>query len=134
MSANFVVVRYADGRLIKGHSLDLSPEKPRFHIIPAPPDGSGKPVEVLLKDLKAVFFVRDLTGNPSYMERKHYTAEERPLGRKVEVEFKDCEVLVGNTLGYQPHRQAFFLFPADPQTNNIRVLIVAGAVKNVRFL
>jgi hypothetical protein len=42
--------------------------------------------------------------------------------------------MVGSTMGYDPHRQGFFFFPADPQSNNLRVLVVAAAVSNVRFL
>jgi hypothetical protein len=52
----------------------------------------------------------------------------------MEVTFKDGEVLVGTTLGYDPSRPGFFIFPADPKSNNIRVFAVATAVKKVRFL
>ena len=51
-----IVVRYADGRLLKGHIRDFYPNKPHFHLFPV--DGpSDKAVEVRFKDLKAVFFV-----------------------------------------------------------------------------
>ena len=38
----------------------------------------------------------------------------------------DGEVLVGSTLGYDPKRQGFFIFPADPKSNNVRVYIVSS--------
>lgn len=47
--------------------------------------------------------------------------------------FKDGEVLVGTTLGYDPHRSGFFIFPVDPQGNNLRVFAVVKSVAKVRF-
>ncbi|MGZ3569202.1 MAG: DUF6982 domain-containing protein [Thermodesulfobacteriota bacterium] len=128
-----VVARYANGKRIKGFSQDFFPNKDRFHVYPATKP-SSEAVEVLLKELKAIFFVQDFVGNYLYNERKKYAEGEKPSGRKVEVTFADGEVLVGSTLGYDPSRPGFFLFPADPKSNNIRVFAVTGAVKKVRFL
>ncbi|MEW6377285.1 MAG: hypothetical protein AB1502_16025 [Thermodesulfobacteriota bacterium] len=128
-----VVVRYSNGRRIKGFSQDFFPNKDRFHVYPASKP-SGEAVEVLIKDLKAVFFVQDFTGNYLYNERKEYLQGEKPSGRKIEVTFRDGEVLVGTTLGYDPNRPGFFIFPADPKSNNIRVYAVSSAVKKVRYL
>jgi hypothetical protein len=128
-----VVARYIDGRRVKGFSQDFFPNKDRFHVYPAAKP-SGEAVEVLVKELKAIFFVKDFAGNYMYDERKEYAQGEKPSGRKVEVAFKDGEVLVGSTLGYDPSRPGFFIFPADPKCNNIRVFAVSTAVKKVRFL
>ena len=87
-----------------------------------------------IKDLKAVFFVRDFGGDPSYHERKQFAEGERTPGRRVQVAFKDGEVLVGTTLGYNPGRPGFFFIPVDPKSNNLKVFAVAAAVTNVRFL
>ncbi len=128
-----VVVRYSDGRLIKGFTEDFFPNKERFHLIPAN-NPSGGAIEVSMKDLKAIFMVRDFIGDPLYKERKKYVEGEKPSGKKVEVTFMDGEVLVGSTLGYDPKRQGFFIFPADPKSNNIRVYMVSSAVEKVRYL
>ena len=128
-----VVARYIDGKRVKGLSQDFFPNKDRFHVSPADKP-SGEAVEILLKDLKAVFFVRDFAGNYQYDERKEYIQGDKPSGRKIEVTFKDGEVLVGTTLGYDPNRPGFFLFPADPKSNNIRVFAVTTAVRKVRYL
>ena len=133
MEAIKVVARYIDGKTVKGLSQDFFPNKDRFHVYPADkPSGEG--VEILVKELKAVFFVRDFVGNYQYNERKEYISEDKPSGRKIEVTFGDGEVLVGTTLGYDPKRPGFFLFPADPQSNNIRVFAVTTAVKKVHYL
>jgi len=128
-----VVARYVNGKRVKGFSQDFFPNKDRFHVYPAAKP-SGEAAEVLLKELKAVFFVQDFAGNSLYHERKKYLEGEKPSGRKVEVTFMDGEVLVGTTLGYDPNRPGFFLFPADPKSNNIRVFAVSTAVKKVRYL
>jgi hypothetical protein len=128
-----VVARYIDGRVIKGLSQDFFPNKDRFHVYSADKT-SREAVEVWVKELKAVFFVRDFAGDAQYNERKEYIQGDKPSGRKIEVTFKDGEVLVGTTLGYDPARPGFFLFPADPKSNNIRVFAVTLALKKVRYL
>lgn len=128
-----VVLRFYDGKLIKGFTQDFFPNKERFHLIPVD-NPSGGAIEVYIKDLKAIFMVRDFIGHPLYEERKKYTEGEKPSGKKVEVTFIDGEVLVGSTLGYDPKRQGFFIFPADPESNNIRVYVVSSVVEKVRYL
>jgi uncharacterized protein DUF6982 len=125
-----IVVRYVDGRIAKGHTADLSPEKPRFHLLGEQPQSTAV-TEIWMKDLKAVFFVRDFSGNPEHNERKEFAPGERPPGLKVRVEFLDGEVLVGYTMGYSAARPSFYLTPVDPTSNNERVLVIRQAVKGV---
>ena len=127
-----IVARYIDGRTVKGLSFNLSPDKDRFHVYLAD-EPSGKTVEVWMKELKAIFFVRDFVGNSQYNERKDYVEGDRPSGRKIEVTFRDREVLVGTTFGYDPKRPGFFVFPPDPKSNNVRVFVVTTSVGKVRF-
>jgi len=130
------VAHYADGKILKGFIQDFYPSKPFFHLLPATTGFSStdEVVKVRIEQLKAVFFVRDFAGNPSYNERKSFAEGERPPGRKVRVVFKDGEWMVGSTVAYEPRRPAFFLIPADPQSNNRSVFAVAAAVVSVRFL
>ncbi len=128
-----VVARYVSGRLLKGFTHDFLPNKDRFHLRP-PDKAAGEATEVLLKELKAVFFVKDFGGDPQYHERKKYLEGEKPSGKKVEVTFKDGEVIVGSTLGYDRSRPGFFVFPVDTNANNIRVFAVSPAIRNVRYL
>jgi hypothetical protein len=126
-----IVARYSDGRFLKGYTHDFFPNKPVFHLKSI---FNGKIVEVHLQDLKAVFFVRDFIGSPSHNEVKHFTGGQNPSGRKVEVTFKDGEIIVGSTMGYDPKRPGFFLFPPDPQSNNLKIFVISTSVSKVRYL
>jgi hypothetical protein len=128
-----VVVRYLNGKVIKGFTQDFFPNKDRFHLRPAA-QSSSESAMVMVKDLKAIFFVQDFEGNAQYNERKNYGEGDKAQGKKVEVTFADGETLVGSTMGYDPNRQGFFLFPVDPKSNNMRVYAVCSAVKQVRNL
>ena len=134
MEPSKVVVKYVDGKILKGFVQNFSPTKDWFHLTPFDRP-SGGTIEVLMKRLKAVFMVRDFNGNSQYNERKNYNQGENPSGLKLEVTFTDGEVIVGSTLlSYDAKRPGNFIIPADPGSNNIRVFVVSSAVKNVRQL
>jgi len=131
---NKIVVRYQDGRLKKGYTSDFMPNKDIFHVIAADNPTAAKPVTVNMLELKAVFFVKDFVGNSGYNDKKDFDPIKPVSGRKIKVVFKDGETLVGTTQGYQPGRQGFFVFPADPQSNIERFFVVSLAAKSVSFL
>lgn len=129
-----VVVHYADGRVVKGFTNNFSPNRPVFHLHPAVADPADKGTEVRVGDIKAVFFVKDFQGDPAYNEKKTFVEGQSPAGRKVEVTFKDGEVLVGATLGYDASRPGFFIVTPDPKSNNLRVFVVTASMKGLRYL
>jgi hypothetical protein len=88
-----VVARYADGRIVKGYTFDFGPAQSRFHVF-TEPMASGPSTMVLLRDLKAVFFVRDLVGNPTRQDGQKFAAGASS-GPHVEVRFRDGEVMLG---------------------------------------
>ena len=129
-----IVMRYADGKIVKGFTGDFAPNKAVFHVSTVESGVvSDKVIEISVKELKAIFFVKDFSGDPSYDESKQFSGTQPP-GRKVEVTFSDGEVMVGSTAGYDRNRPGFFIQPADSASNNLRVYAVSSAVKNVRFL
>lgn len=128
---NRVVAHFQDGRLLKGVTNDFLPTKDRFHLLPSDSSPTAKPLEVLLAELKALFFVRDLKGRPERRELHNFDPSKPPAGRKIRVAFKDGEILMGTTQGYQPGRPGFFLVPADAGSNNERIYIVAAAAKEI---
>jgi hypothetical protein len=129
---SMVILRYLDGRALKGFSNDFSAVRTQFHLWPSVGAPPSEQMIVPLARLKAVFFVRDFDGNPSYVERREF--ETAPTGRKIEVTFLDGEVIVGSTLSYRPEGTGFFLCPADPRSNNARIFVVCGSVRHARFI
>ena len=132
MSANHrkVVARYADGRIVKGYTFDFGPTQSRFHVF-SEPMASGPSTLVLIRDLKAVFFVRDLVGNPARQDDQKFPPGAATTGSQVEVRFRDGEVMVGTADSPITDPQGFVLIPADPGSNNLRVYVVAAATKAV---
>jgi hypothetical protein len=131
---NKIVVRYQDGRVTKGFTSDFTPGKDVFHLVLAGALPGAKPSAINMQELKAVFFVKDFVGNSGYDDKKDFDPTRPVTGRKIKVVFKDGETLVGTTQGYQPGRQGFFVFPADPQSNIERFFVVSLAAKSVSFL
>jgi len=127
-----IVVRYADGDIIKGYTQDFHPARTLFSLWPTINAAPADRIVIPMARLKAVFFVRDFDGNPDYRERKTFTVKGQ--GRRVEVTFTDGETVVGTTLNYRPDGQGFFVSPADPGGNNTRVFVVSSAIRRVRFL
>ena len=127
-----IVVRYADGDLLKGFTQDFHPSRSQFSLWPTVNATPSERVVVPMSRLKAVFFVRDFAGNPGYRERKSFTV--RGQGRRIEVTFADTEVILGTTLNYRPDAPGFFVIPADPGGNNTRIFVVSSAVRRVRFV
>jgi len=130
---NKVVVRYQDGRVLKGEIDDFLPNKDTFHLAVLDSPGA-KPLPVQVSELKALFFVKDFAGDPQHVERNEFDPARPVSGRKLKVVFKDGEVLVGTTQGYQPGRPGFFLIPADPASNILRCFVVMAATKEVGFV
>lgn len=131
---NRIVIRYQNGRLMKGVTNDFLPAKDRFHLIPLDSEPNSKPLEIAVAELKAIFFVKDFAGNAGHKEVKQFDPSKPAPGRKIRVVFKDGEVMVGITQGYQPERQGFFVLPADGQSNNERCFVITSATREVTFI
>ncbi|MFX0203946.1 MAG: DUF6982 domain-containing protein [Candidatus Hodarchaeota archaeon] len=129
-----IIARFRDGSIIKGFSQDFFPSKSSFHLNKDLTSTSADLINVQVTDLKAVFFARTFEGNPKHNERKIFIKGDKPSGRKAEVTFEDDEVIQGSVLGYNANQAGFFLFPVDPNSNNMRIFVINAAVKNFRFL
>jgi len=129
---NKVVIGFLNGERIKGFAYDFSPMKDTFNLLPQEDRLQGKATKVEMKDLKAVFFVWDFSGDAQYRESPHSDAPMH--GRKIEVTFRDGEKLVGRTEGYNPQKLGFFMFPVDPKSNNTRIFVVTRNTLQVKLL
>ena len=128
---NFVVARYLDGRVLKGTTRDFSANRPMFHV----EVGSAHDViEVRVRQLKAVFFVKSFEGDVARGDANGFIEgpEEKPQGRKIAVRFRDGEFMCGYTMSWSPDRDGFFLFPADPGSNNDRVYVVTSSTDEIK--
>ena len=124
-----IVVALLDGSRLKGSSLNFSSLKDSFDLVL---EGNQRPQrgrKVELKDVKAVFIVKDFSGNPEHRP----PARDLPSrGRCLEVTFLDGEKVTGSTQGYDPQRLGFFLVPLDPDSNNSRIFIVSRNVREIK--
>ena len=133
-SVHRVIARFQDGQILKGHTSDFLPGKEHFHLLPAGSGPGTRPTQVRVTDLKGVFFVRRLDGNPAFAERNAFDPSNLTPGRRVRVVFNDGEVMLGLTHGYHPARAGFFVLPADQRSNNERCYVVAAATREVSLL
>ena len=134
MIQNKIVIHYQDGQLLKGITNDFFPNKDSFHLTPPDASPGTIPLIVSVSDLKAVFFVRKFDGNSRHDDIKEFDPAKNLIGRKLKVTFKDGELMVGITTGYEPNRTGFFLTPADPQSNIERCFVVTKATKEVSLI
>ena len=130
---NRVVVRFNDGKMLKGYTHDFLPEKDLFHLIEDTASDAGGVHEIKVPDLKAVFFVKTFGGNKDYNEKKSFKEIDPAAlhGIKIRVTFTDGEVLCGISLGYNKKKKGFFIVPIDPLSNNDRIYVVAGSTTQV---
>jgi len=130
--ANKVVVAFLDGRRAKGYVFNFSALRDTFRLFPEQTSHHEAGTDIPLKDLKAIFFVKDFIGHPEYHES--YDIVSSAHGRRVEVKCADGETIVAVTEGYNPQKPGFFVFPPDPNSNNLRIFVVTKNARSVRML
>lgn len=135
-----VVAHFKDGRIVKGHTRDFSPERDSFTLQPYA--GEAGPVAVFLDELKAVFHVRTFEGRSGHSRSTDVIGpvpESRfsrvmDEGRKVALQFVDGERLWGYAESCGTEDRGFFFFPTDPADNNMRIYVVKSSLKEMVYL
>ncbi len=127
---NKVVAHFLDGSLAKGLTVDFVATKDRFHLVV---DGAP-PREILLSELKGLFFVKDLEGDLGHAKSNLFHPGDMSPGRRIRVDFRDGETMLGTTQAYTPGRAGFFVVPADKKSNTERAYILSSATRAVTFL
>jgi hypothetical protein len=133
------VLRFNDGRLLKGYLKGFAPDLDEVRLEEAV---TNRIWPVPMEEMKAIFFVRSFEGDRAYKEKKAYGVS-KSKGQKVFVKFRDGESLLGFLEGDLPwdkgfflSRQdkglkGFFLLPVDEEANNIKVFVVSSSVVDV---
>jgi len=134
-----VIVKFKDGKILKGWTENISPSKEAFHLHKTEEfreKGKNDIVEIKLSSLKVVFFVKSHKGNKNYEKVRTFEGQPKttPSQRKIIVTCNDDEKIYGTTLGYNPNKKGFFIYPTDPEDNNERIFIIQESVKNVELL
>ena len=126
-----VIIRFKDGRKLKGYVRDFFSGASGFGFRKKLSD---EETSLSMDDLKAVFFVRELDGNPDYAEKKEFSKDQAYTGKKVKVTYQDGEVSFGTVLSYNPKRPGFLMVPSDENSNNLKIFVVSSAVRELVFL
>ncbi len=130
-----IVIRFRDGRLLKGYTNDFTPLKDTFHLTSVQHDDKGKVYNINASDLKAVFFVKTFEGNRAYIEKKRFEEVDTThlKGRKIKIEFLDGEIMRGISPGYSRGRKGFFIIPVDPQANNEKIYVISSSLRQIEL-
>lgn len=135
MERQKIILRFVDGRIIRGYIGKFSPSDESVSI----EDELSNNQIVKISDLKAIFFVKSFEGDKKYSDRKAFT-QPTVSGKRVFVRFFDGESMMGYIEGKLPWEKGFFLeqkkggfflVPVDNRSNNTKVFVVAGSVQDV---
>ncbi len=128
MNTNKIVIRQKDRTLLKGKSINFTADKSSFKMRHL----SGEETIVQIEDLKAIFIVKDYTGNEDYT----YSYEDDLLWYviKIRLTFHDGEVMIGFVPRYINDNQGFYVTPADLKGNNKSVYVVKSSIKELQYI
>jgi len=131
-----VVVKYQNGEILKGWVEEFKPDRKAFILFPLFEYSEEERMEINFNSLKAVFFVKDFTGNKNYKKVRTFDLNFNitPSQRKLIVNFKDGEHLYGTCHGYGRYKIGFFIYPVDLKDNNERIFVVHSAAESVRLI
>ena len=96
---------------------------------------SGNVVAIDLRDIKAVYFVREFSDS-DVINRKTFTTRPRTEGLWVRLKFKDNEIIEGtmpNDLLQNP-AEGFLINPPDLRSNTQRVFVPRTSLSSVTII
>jgi hypothetical protein len=127
-----VVVRKMDRDSINGHVAPANfVREGKLELL----NTSGNVVAIDLKDIKAVYFVREF-GDFESPSRKTFTSRPRTEGLWVRLKFKDNEVVEGmmpNDLSLTT-AEGFLINPPDLRSNTQRIFVPRTALESLTVL
>jgi hypothetical protein len=127
-----VVVRKMDRDSINGHVAPSNfVREGKLELL----NTSGNVVAIDLKDIKAVYFVREFSDSEA-LSRKTFTSRPRTEGLWIRLKFKDNEVLEGmmpNDLSLTT-AEGFLINPPDLRSNIQRIFVPRSALESLTVL
>jgi hypothetical protein len=121
-----VAARFLDGRVIKGWTENLRPDA-SFSLYEK---GSTLPTRMSVTELKAVFYIKTLEGDPDYEDTKEFIGRAG-VGRKIWLVFTDGEKLAGWSSSYREGKEGFYVYPTDPDSNIDTAYVFSSALREV---
>ncbi len=128
MNNDKIVIRQKDRTLLKGKSINFNIKKSFFKMRLL----SGEQTIVQIEDLKAIFIVKDHTGNKDYTYS--YADDLIWYIIKIRIVFNDGEVMIGYVPSHINGDQGFFVTPADLKGNNKSVYVVKSSIKEIKYI
>lgn len=125
------IVRTRDGSVVNGF-VARKELGPKFTIL----NRQAKQESFSLKDIKAIFFVKDFKGDPSYEEIRFLNKQKASAAVWVRLKFFDGETLEGrieNNIRLLLSG-GFYLWPSDTETNNECAYISKAALVDFAIL
>ena len=131
-----VVVKYQNGKIVKGWVEDFRPDRDSFILYPLIEYSEEEMLEIKFDFVKAVFFVKDFIGDKNYKKVRTFDIDSTitPSQRKLIVNFKDGEHLYGTSHGYGRYKIGFFVYPVDPKDNSERIFVIHSAAESIRLM
>lgn len=123
MNPRKVVIKFLDGRVLRGEILRFIPQSAKVKVSTV----EGEEI-VDLSLLKAIFFLREGSATPP-RDRLLKTG-----GKSVRVCFADGEELVGYTYGLHPLGIGFYLFPIAAADSNEKIFVVKANTIKIQTL
>jgi small nuclear ribonucleoprotein (snRNP)-like protein len=136
MPGHKVVLKYKNGKKIKGWVDNFNPNRDIFFLHPLKEYSDSEKLDIRVSDLKAIFFVKDFIGNSDYKKVRTFENYNLniPTQRRVIAHFQDGEKLYGTSYSYNPTKIGFFIYPVDRGDNNLRIFAINTAIEEVEFL
>lgn len=130
------VVKYQNGEIIKGWVEDFRPARDFFILFPLIEYSEEERIEIDFSSLKAVFFVKDFSGDKNYKKVRTFNLDFKitPSQRKLIVNFIDGEHLYGTSHSYGRYKIGFFVYPVDPKDNSERIFVTHSAIDSIRLM
>ncbi len=127
-----VILEYADGSSMSGYTNDFFPNIPFFHLLKFSDSSRDKETMIHLDDLKRIFFEEDIKEDIS-THKQSLSENKGTSGDKLEIVFKDGEILTGTVIDYRPNSFGFSVL-TDRNNDPLMVFATSSAIRKIRYL